>query len=81
VNAPNVREVDERDTVGVAIDTDMIVIIDHDQISQLQVTGERSRFASNTFLSTTITKVAVSIVVLNQQLPIKSYQLGRIRVC
>jgi hypothetical protein len=75
VNEPNVREAESRDTVGVAVDTDMIVIIYHDQISQLQVAGEGSGFASNTFLSTTIAKVAVSIVVFHQQDLIKSYQL------
>jgi hypothetical protein len=43
----------------------MIVIIDHDQVSQLQVTGKGGSFASNTLLSTTVTEVTVSVVIFN----------------
>ena len=52
-------------TIGVSVDTDMIVIVYHDQVSQLQVAGERSGFTSNTFLSATITEIAVSVVVFH----------------
>jgi len=50
-------------TSGVSVDTDMVVIVHANQISQLQVSGQGSSFASNAFLSATVAKVAESIIV------------------
>jgi hypothetical protein len=50
-------------TISITIDTDMVIIIDHDQISQLQVTSKGGSFTGNTFLSTSITKVTVGVVI------------------
>jgi hypothetical protein len=52
-----------RFTVGIAVDTDMIVIIDHDQIAQLQMSSKGCCFTSNTFLSTPIAKVTISVII------------------
>jgi hypothetical protein len=42
---------------------DVVVIVDGDQVAELQVSGQRSSFASNTFLSTAITKEHKSVVI------------------
>lgn len=54
---------DELDTSGIPVDGNMVIIVNHNQISQLQMSGKRGSFTSNTFLSTSIAKVTISMVV------------------
>jgi len=41
----------------------MIIVVHHNQISQLQMSGKGGSLTSNTFLSTSIAKVTISMVV------------------
>lgn len=41
----------------------MIVIVDHDEVTQLQVSSGTGCFASNAFHSTTVSKEAICVVV------------------
>ena len=52
----------ERD-VGVAVDSDFVVVVDGDEVAELQVPSEGARLGSDTFLETTITQEHVGLVV------------------
>ena len=43
----------------------MVVIIDHDEVAQLQMTRSASSFAGNTLHGTTISEETVGVVVYN----------------
>ena len=48
--------------LGVAINGDVVVIVDGNEVAELQVAGQRSSLASNTFLCTAVTKEHVRVV-------------------
>ena len=51
--------------VGVSIDGDVVVVVDADQVSELQVTSERRGFARDTLHQATIAEEAVGVVIDN----------------
>lgn len=48
---------------GVTVNSNMVIIVESDQFTELQVTCERRSFRRNTFLETAVTENDVGIVV------------------
>ena len=48
---------------GVPVDGNVVVVVDANQVSQLQVSGEGCGFAGYALLSTAISKEAVSVII------------------
>jgi hypothetical protein len=50
-------------TGSVPVDGNVVVVVDTNQVSQLQVSGERGGFACDTLLSTSVSKEAISVII------------------